>query len=117
MLALVVNDTPEFRKVVRLILEINGHSVIEANSYSESYMQAAALKPKIVLVDNIINSEPCINLCKDIQAIPGMEETEFLIFTDLENESVDGTDINLKGIIKKPHIIQDLKTHLPQLDI
>ncbi|MEI7555068.1 response regulator [Candidatus Chlorohelix sp.] len=115
MVVLVVNETPALRKVVRTFCELQGYDVVEASHSGEAYSQAIEYKPQIVVMDNIIDSSHCIGVCKNIQAIPGLETTEFLIFTDFENEIVDTSGIQLKGVISKPNIVPKLRSYFPTL--
>jgi hypothetical protein len=44
-----------------------------------------------------------------------METTEFVVFTDFENEIVDAVGINLKEAITKPNILPKMRQHFPTL--
>ncbi|MEI7555246.1 response regulator [Candidatus Chlorohelix sp.] len=115
MVVLVINETSALRKVVRLFFELHGYDAVEAANCSEGYARAAEYKPQIVLADNFIESMPYIYLCKNIQAIPGMETAEFVVFTEFEDELVNVSGINLKGIITKPNILPKLRNYFPPL--
>jgi DNA-binding response OmpR family regulator len=113
MVVLIVNGDHAFRNIVRIILKPYDYDVVEADSYNDGFWRAVEFKPQIVLVDNIIASKSGVDLCKDIQLIPGMEATEFLIFTDFDNELEKVVGIRMKGGIKKPYIIPELRKILP----
>ncbi|NWJ46491.1 MAG: response regulator [Bacteroidetes bacterium] len=113
MMVLIVNNDHDFRNIVRIILKPYNYDVVEAVSYNDGFWRAVEFKPQIVLVDNIITSKSGIDLCKDIQLIPGMEATEFLVFTDFDNELEKVVDSRIIGVIKKPYILFEMRKILP----
>ncbi|NWJ48648.1 MAG: response regulator transcription factor [Chloroflexi bacterium] len=113
MVILIVNGDHDFRNIVRIILKPYGYDVVEAGSYREGFWRAVEFKPQIVLMDNIITSKSGIDLCRDIQAISGMQATEFLIFTDFDDELEKVVGISIMGVIKKPYIFPELRKLLP----
>src|SRR5215472_12423478 len=50
-LALVVDDEPQIRRLLRVCLERNGYQVIEASTGEEGIDQAIAHQPDLVLLD------------------------------------------------------------------
>ncbi|NWJ48420.1 MAG: response regulator [Chloroflexi bacterium] len=115
MVVLVINESDVFRKSLSRFLELRGYSVVEAATCEEGYLQSIKYKPQLVAVDNLIDSISCLNVCKTMQSIPGMETTGFVVFTDYDDEFETAASINLKATITKPNILPKMKEHFPDL--
>jgi DNA-binding response OmpR family regulator len=113
---LFIHEEPSLRSFIQRILEPAGYEVIHARSFNEGYSKAIEYKPQIVIADNILSSKPGILLCQEIQMTEGLEATEFLLLNDYDGESKDTYGIRLKGVIKKPHLLPELRNYFPKIN-
>jgi DNA-binding response OmpR family regulator len=51
MKVLIAEDDPDVRTVVRLVLRLNGHQVIEAHTPSEALLRSAEIHPDLIVLD------------------------------------------------------------------
>ncbi len=49
--ALVIDDEPQIRRLLRVTLEANGYQVIEAGNGQDGIVQAAQGRPEVILLD------------------------------------------------------------------
>jgi two-component system KDP operon response regulator KdpE len=49
--ALVIDDEPQIRRLLRLTLEGNGYRVIDAATGTDGMLQAAQRRPEVILLD------------------------------------------------------------------
>ncbi|NWJ46489.1 MAG: hypothetical protein HXX08_11470 [Chloroflexi bacterium] len=115
MVVLVINETAILRKALRRFFELQGYTMIEAGNFGQAYSMAIEYKPQFVLADNLIEATLCLNFFQLLQSIPGMEMTEFVVFTDYDDEFETAASINLKATITKPNILPKMREHFPPL--
>ena len=49
--ALVIDDEPQIRRLLRVTLEANGYQVVDAATGQEGMVQAAQCRPDVILLD------------------------------------------------------------------
>jgi CheY-like chemotaxis protein len=87
---LIVDDDPDFRRLVRTMLAVSGLTVIgEAQSISAALLAAAMLRPDAVLVDIGLPDGDGIDLGRALAAMPWAPR---VILTSCNPWMVDGRD-------------------------
>ena len=62
--ALVIDDEPQIRRLLRVTLEANGYRVIDAATGNDGVIEAAQRKPDVVVLDlglPDLDGRPCSN--------------------------------------------------------
>ena len=80
-LVLVVEDTPDTREIIRLMLERNGYAVVEAARGDEAVAVAVAAHPDAIIMDM---SLPVLDGCqaaRTIRRLPGLEHVPIIACT------------------------------------
>jgi len=80
-LVLVVEDTPDTRELIRLVLELKGYAVVEAERGDEAVEVAVRLHPDAIIMDM---SLPVLDGCqaaKTIRLQPGLERVPIIACT------------------------------------
>lgn len=80
-LILVVEDTPDTRELIRLVLEHEGYEVVEAERGDEAVRLAVETHPDAIIMDM---SLPVIDGCqatKAIRRLPGFERVPIIACT------------------------------------
>lgn len=80
-LILVVEDTPDTRELIKLMLELNGYEVVEAGRGDEAVKVAVATHPDAIIMDM---SLPVLDGCqatKTIRRLPGLEHVPIIACT------------------------------------
>lgn len=80
-LVLVVEDTPDTRELIRLMLESSGYAVVEAERGDEAVEVATATLPDAIIMDM---SLPVLDGCqatRNIRRQPGLEHVPIIACT------------------------------------
>jgi two-component system, cell cycle response regulator DivK len=80
-LVLVVEDTPDTRELIRLVLELKGYAVVEAERGDEAVEVAVRHHPDAIIMDM---SLPVLDGCqaaKSIRLQPGLEHVPIIACT------------------------------------
>lgn len=80
---LVVDDTPENRKLMRIILEKNEFEMIEAVDGDEGFDQAIAQNPDLILSDIMMPNTDGIQLLERLKANPDTAEIPVIMLTGM----------------------------------
>lgn len=105
---LVVEDNPQNRKLVRTLLELEGHQSIEATSASEARQRLAEGMPGMVLLDIQLPGEDGVTLLRSLRRDPATADLVVIAMTayamrgDRERLLHEGFD----GYMSKPIDIQ-----------
>ncbi len=103
-LALVVDDDPASRAVLKTLMEASGFQVKEAENGSQALDLYRQLFPAVVLLDVMMPGMDGFEVCAMIQATPGSEDTAVLMITGLDDfASVDRAfEVGAIDFITKP---------------
>lgn len=85
---LVVDDTLENRKLMRVLLEKNSFEMIEAEDGSGGYDQAVAQSPDLILSDIVMPHTDGIQLLERLKANPETAEIPVIMLTGLSDGQV-----------------------------
>lgn len=64
---LVVDDEPDIRKSVQMILEVNGYTVVTATDGDDCLKKLKQLKPDLILLDIMMPGTPVDEIVKQIK--------------------------------------------------
>jgi len=70
MKILLIEDDPTDRKLFSVLLQSNGHHVLEKNSAEEAVMEAASLQPELILLDLKLPGMDGLKLTRRLKADP-----------------------------------------------
>lgn len=103
---LVTDDAPALRLVVRITLESQGWSVLEAADGGSAVARAAAERPDLLLLDLDLGpgSIDGIEVCRRVQAAPETAAIPVLILTASERseDRVRAAEAGAAGFLTKP---------------
>ena len=80
-LIMVVDDEPILRRTLGDLLRASGWLVAEAADGPEALATAARLRPDLVLLDIGLPGLSGFDVCRQLRALPGFEETPLLMLT------------------------------------
>lgn len=77
---LVADDDPDVRTMVRMLLELDGHSVIEAKDGASAWDMIKVHKPAVVIADVQMPGLTGLQLCERVKAAQ-MIGTRIIVYT------------------------------------
>ena len=104
---LVIDDEPQIRKLLRVSLSAHGYDVHESMSGMDSVVQAADIKPDLVILDLGL---PDIDGKEVVRRLREWSDVPILILTarDQEKEKIDALDAGADDYITKPFSMGEL---------
>jgi two-component system KDP operon response regulator KdpE len=109
--ALVIDDEPQIRRLLRVTLEANGYQVVEAASGEEGLVQAAQCRANVVLLDLGLPDMDGLTVLKRLRewsAVPVL----ILSVRDRENEKAAALDAGADDYVTKPFGTEELLARL-----
>lgn len=107
---LVVDDEPDIRKLMKLILEKEGYKVATASNGDEAIRKADSEVPDIIFLDVAMPGKSGFEVCEILKAQSKTELTPVVLFSALGRE-VDkklGRDVGANGYLTKPFTSESL---------
>ena len=80
-LVLVVEDTPDTRELIRLVLELSGYQVVEAERGDEAVEVAVQTHPDAIIMDMSLPVFDGCQAAKTIRRQPGLEHVPIIACT------------------------------------
>ena len=80
-LVLVVEDTPDTRELIRLVLELSGYNVVEAERGDEAVEAAVRHHPDAIIMDMSLPVFDGCQAAKSIRNQPGLEHVPIIACT------------------------------------
>jgi CheY-like chemotaxis protein len=80
---LIVDDDPDVREMIRLLLEAHGHVVTNAASGDAAYAVTPAIRPDVVVTDMQMPRMDGFQLSQAIRARPGLEQLPIVVLSAL----------------------------------
>lgn len=113
-LVLVVDDDPDFRRIVQVILEQAGYRTAEACDGREGLDRFGKLSPDVLLVDVNMPVMDGIELCRKVRATERGRSLPFLLITVRSQIDVlkEGVDAGVTDYVLKPFSPPDLLSRL-----
>ena len=103
---LVVDDEPDIRESVKLILEVNGYNVITANDGDDCLKKLKEVKPNLILLDIMMPGTPVDEIIKQITNI----KIAFMSVVRISDARKKGLCMqeNIVDFFQKPFNVSDL---------
>lgn len=99
--ALVIDDEPQIRRLLRVTLESNGYEVFDAVSGGEGIVQAAQCRPDVILLDLGLPDMDGVEVLKRIREWSRVPVI-ILSVRDRENDKIAALDAGADDFITKP---------------
>ena len=110
-IALVIDDEPQIRRLLRVTLEANGYGVIDAATGQDGIVQAAQGRPEIILLDLGL---PDLEGVEVLQRIREWSQVPVIILSvrDREQEKIAALDAGADDFVTKPFSSGELLARL-----
>jgi two-component system phosphate regulon response regulator PhoB len=107
---LVVDDDPAIREMVRLALQRNGYTALEAGDTLEARQQLAAGETDIVLLDWMLPGQSGLEFIRSLRGAPARNSVPVIMLTarDREQEKIAALEAGADDYISKPFSIKEL---------
>jgi two-component system, OmpR family, KDP operon response regulator KdpE len=99
--ALVIDDEPQIRRLLRVTLESNGYEVVDAVNGNEGIVQAAQCRPDVILLDLGLPDMDGIEVLKRIREWSRVPVI-ILSVRDRENDKIAALDAGADDFVTKP---------------
>src|SRR5687768_10112480 len=113
---LLIDDEAIIRRIVRVVLEAEGHTVLEASDASEGIEVLQANRPDVVVLDLMMPGEYGTDVCRKIKALD--QRTKVIVLTSLP--AADAKDLadeaGADDYMEKPFSSLDLLERLARLE-
>jgi two-component system KDP operon response regulator KdpE len=108
---LVIDDEPQIRRLLRVILEANGYRVVDAATAQEGIVQAAQARPEAVLLDLGL---PDLDGLSALQRIREWSRVPVIILSvrDREDDKIAALDAGADDYVTKPFNTGELLARL-----
>lgn len=109
--ALVIDDEPQIRRLLRVTLEANGYRVLDAATGQDGLVQAAQRKPEVILLDLGL---PDLDGLEVLRRIREWSQVPVIILSvrDQEDEKVAALDGGADDYVTKPFNSAELLARL-----
>jgi two-component system KDP operon response regulator KdpE len=101
IIALVIDDEPQMRRLLRVTLEANGYQVFDAATGQEGIVQAAQCRPEVVLLDlglPDLDGVAVLKRLREWSRVPVI----VLSVRDRENDKIAALDAGADDYVTKP---------------
>lgn len=114
---LLVDDEPGIRKILRLFLELEGYTVLEAVTANQAMEIVASEKPHLVILDVILCGQTGFDVCEWIKNNPETKDTIVILFTALnqEHDYREGQRVLCNLYLTKPQNPRDIVEKVGEL--
>jgi len=87
---MIVDDDPDFREFVRIVLEAHGYQVFEAPDAGEGLAAMRAIDPHLVLLDAMMSYELAgVGAIRAIRTDPQLSEVPLILISAVLSEDED----------------------------
>jgi len=100
-IALVIDDEPQIRRLLRVTLEANGYDVVEAQTGADGLVQAAQCRAQVILLDLGLPDMGGINVLKRLREWSRVPVI-ILSVRDREEEKTAALDAGADDYVTKP---------------
>ena len=107
---LLVDDEPGIRKILRLFLELEGFTVLEAITANQAMELIKREKPHLVVLDVILCGQTGFDVCEWVKASPETRDTIVFLFTALnqDHDYEEGQRVGCDLYLTKPQNPKDI---------
>ena len=99
--ALVIDDEPQIRRLLRVTLEANGYQVFDAATGADGIVQAAQRRPEVVLLDLGLPDMDGVMVLKRLREWSNVPVI-ILSVRDRENDKIAALDAGANDYVTKP---------------
>lgn len=102
---LVTDDSPDVLLLTRMVLEDEGHEVLESSTGKECLESVRNHRPDIVLLDVMLPDMTGIDVCRQIKADPTLSDTFVILVSGVRvspDYQADGLNVGADGYLVKP---------------
>src|SRR5437868_10813480 len=107
-IVLVVDDDPQVRELVRVNLEVEGYSVVEAGSADEGMQALEAETPDLILLDVMMPQVDGWEMLQRVQERHGPGGIPVVMFSGKAEAGEEAQSRGASGFIGKPFDLQQL---------
>ncbi|RJP28062.1 MAG: response regulator [Candidatus Omnitrophota bacterium] len=114
---LIVDDEPELVEVLRLRLEANGYTVMEASNGQEGFDMARGLKPDLIILDLMLPKIDGYKICRMLKFDEKYKHIPIILFTARaqDQDLKTGMEVGADAYITKPFEPQVLLSKIKEL--
>ncbi len=107
---LVIDDDMAINELIKVNLELQGYSVIQAYNGIEGFAKAKQEEPALVILDVMMPEVDGFTVAQRIRQCPEIAETPIIMLTALSqlNNKVNGFNIGVDDYLTKPFEIDEL---------
>ncbi len=100
-LVIIADDDPQIREILRLYLEKDGFSVVEAQDGAEAILKVQSEQPSLLLLDIMMPVMDGLEVCRQVRKI---SKVPIIMLTarDEDDDRIMGLDIGADDYITKP---------------
>jgi two-component system alkaline phosphatase synthesis response regulator PhoP len=109
---LVVDDHPNIVRLLRRVLERDGHEVIEAGDGEEALEKIRQEQPRLVVLDVSMPKKSGLEVLHEVRADPALRETIIILLTarDQDDQMAHGLQLGADWYLPKPFAPGDITT-------
>lgn len=114
---LVVDDDIAINELIKVNLELNGYTVLQAHDGTTGFAIAKQELPDLIILDVMMPEVDGYTVAQRIRQNPTTEETPILMLTALSqlNDKVKGFDIGVDDYLVKPFEMEELQVRVRAL--
>jgi len=112
---LVIDDDPDFRQAVKMLLAGDPCEIIEASDGIEGLEMAEKIKPEMILSDVIMPGMHGTELCRRIKSNPELADTFIILVSGVKTQSEDqaaGLEVGADGYLTRPISHRELRARI-----
>jgi CheY-like chemotaxis protein len=99
---LLVEDNEDTRRMMRLIIELNGYEVVEATNGIEAIDVAESQHPDLIFMDVGLPRLDGVAAIRTIKSLNSCSQTPVCVITALKEASQSALDAGCQEVISKP---------------
>lgn len=101
---LTIDDQADIRRLVRMTLEYDGYTVLEASEGTEGLALARSRRPDLILLDVMMPGIDGLMVGKTLQADPELSRIPVIMLTALDRDAdIDaGMEVGVRAYLCKP---------------
>ena len=109
---LIVDDLPDMRMVLKLTLQRNGWTILEAEDGNQALEIARKDHPDLIIMDYNMPMENGIETCKKIKGDPALMDIQILIYTGAYATSIhqEAIQAGADAFLTKPILPAELRS-------
>lgn len=112
---LIVEDYPDIRKMMKVLIAWYGYTVVEAADGYEAVEKTVQFRPDLILMDLALPAMDGVTATKIIREMEGFDSISIVALTAYENTSFDkAIEAGFDNVVVKPLHFERLESFLNQ---